>query len=134
MSKLKANLRFIFTVVLLFCVSAFVAGDFISQKKAQFEGDGVFYTANNPKGIDLNSSELFEKLGNSDGNLDDSAENGLNAIAKDSSGKLLYSNFPLSSSARGGFLRRKTNLSPPKTVQTKQKTPQAAIQTMLQTA
>ena len=93
MSKLKANLRFIFTVVLLFCVSAFVAGDFISQKKAQFEGDGVFYTANNPKGIDLNSSELFEKLGNSDGNLDDSAENGLNAIAKDSSGKLLYSNF-----------------------------------------
>ena len=62
-------------------------------EKARFEGDGVFYTANNPKGIDLNSSELFEKLGNSDGNLDDSAENGLNAIAKDSSGKLLYSNF-----------------------------------------
>lgn len=59
---MKANLRFLFMVVLIFCLSALSVTTIVDVKKAGYEGGGYYYISNNPRGVQQRAGLLLNAL------------------------------------------------------------------------
>ena len=94
---MKANLRFLFMVVLIFCLSALSLATIVDAKKAGYEGEGYYYTSNNPRGVQQRAGLILNAL--------DSKKDRVSGT--DDSGKHYLSEFSQVTLSKGRYPKRR---------------------------
>lgn len=80
---MKANIRFLFLVILLFTIAHTTIQSLVAEKKAEYSTGDIFYVSNNPYGVKADAADVVKIVKDLDANV----------IAKDADGRVYFSNF-----------------------------------------
>lgn len=80
---MKANIRFVFIVLLLFSLAHTIVNSLLVTKKSEFETGSIFYISNNPKGVITDPKIILDVVESLDANT----------VALDDNRQVYFSNF-----------------------------------------